>query len=65
MHSLPVKGDVLARALEIVNPELPSILINEWREQALETLGIDADQLRDADGQLEETVEEEEAWESL
>ena len=60
-----VKGDVLARALEIVNPELPIILINEWRQQALETLGIEARQLRDAEGQLESTVEEDEAWESL
>ena len=60
-----VKGDVLARALEIVNPELPSILINEWREQARETLGIEATQLKDADGQLERTVEEEEAWDDL
>jgi hypothetical protein len=57
-----IKGDVLARALEIVNPELPGILINEWREQALETLGIEADQLpKDAESQLERTTEEEEA----
>ena len=56
---------MLARALEIVNPELPSILINEWREQARETLGIEATQLKDADGQLERTVEEEEAWDDL
>ena len=60
-----VKGDVLARALEIVNPELPSILINEWREQALETLGVEGWHLRDAKDQLESTVEEDEAWESL
>ena len=61
-----IKGDVLARALEIVNPELPGILINEWREQALETLGIEADQLpKDAESQLERTTEEEEAWDSL
>jgi len=61
-----VKGDVLARALEIVNPELPGILINEWREQALEALGIEADQLpKDAESQLERTTDEEAAWDNL
>lgn len=58
-----VKADVLARALEIVNPDLPGMLINEWREQVRETLGIEAP--GESKDQLEATVEEEEAWESL
>jgi hypothetical protein len=57
------KADVLARALEIVNPELPSMLISEWREHVSEALGTET--MADAKSQLELTVEEEEDWESL
>jgi ParB-like nuclease family protein len=61
-----VKADVFARALEIVNPELPNMLINEWREQAIETLGIEASQLpKDADGALEPVEGERGAWDDL
>jgi ParB-like chromosome segregation protein Spo0J len=57
------KADVLARALEIVNPDLPGMLISEWREHVAEALGTE--NTADARRQLEPTVEEEEAWESL
>lgn len=57
------KADVLARALEIVNPELPAMLISEWREYISDALGRET--MGDAKQQLELTVEEEEEWESL
>jgi hypothetical protein len=58
------KADVLARALEIVNPELPGMLISEWREHVSDALGRET--LGDAKQQLELTAEEEEEeWESL
>ena len=61
-----VKADVLARALEIVNPELPNMLINEWREEAIEALGIDAGQLpKGADGELEPVKGNLRDWDSL
>jgi hypothetical protein len=61
-----VKADVLARALEIVNPELPNMLINEWREQAMETLGIDADRFpKGADGELEPVEGDRGAWDTF